>query len=232
MVAFLISQASDARDQRDIGIHFQSQTLLQGRFVFCFAGQIVGREMVFQFWIGLGIIDIVIDSVDDSFDFPAVVPQRPFQPFAEFLRLDFIRIGWADRRDDIREIDATFHEVDVLIILYASFMVDVHACPEDTRQDGRIIDTLETDIVDRDDFTDALVCFNPVVFIHKQDRNHSRMPIIHMDNIRDEVNFFHHFADRQGEETESFGIIHLAIQGRTIEVGLIIDEIIRNAFQF
>ena len=53
-------------------------------------------------------------------------------------------IGWTNRSNTVREVNAALEIVDPVIVLDPIFGIDIVASPEDLAQDGRIIDPLET----------------------------------------------------------------------------------------
>ena len=53
-------------------------------------------------------------------------------------------IGWTNRGNTVREVNAALEIVDPVIVLSPIFGIDIIAGPEDLAQDGRIIDPLET----------------------------------------------------------------------------------------
>ena len=53
-------------------------------------------------------------------------------------------IGWTNRSNPVREVNAALEIVDPVIVLSPIFGIDIIAGPEDLAQDDRIIDPLET----------------------------------------------------------------------------------------
>ncbi|MMZ69093.1 hypothetical protein D1872_318650 [compost metagenome] len=64
----------------------------------------------------------------------------------------------------------------------------------------------------------------------KQQRDHSRVPIVRMQNVWLEINFRKHFEHRPIEKGKPFSVIHVTVHAIPRKIVLIIDKVNGNAF--
>lgn len=149
---------------------------------------------------------------------------------AVVFREDFLRIPFADCTDSIRTDNRTLQKIDAAVVL------DDIAIPfgklEHIGKDREIIDTLVVDVVDREQCVNGLVCRDMRVFPLQIDHGQSRLPVVGVENVGIEIDRCHQLQNRLAKICKPFAVVKAAVERRTIEIILVVDEIEDYPFRY
>ena len=225
----VIGQTGDHGDHRDIRIDRQTQHFLQTDLVLFLTFQIIDRIILEQVRILLRIVEIIIDTIDDTADLGTLGADDVLQAVAVELILQLFRVGRADGGDPVGRKDTGLQEVD------AAAKIQITTGEIFTRQTQDILgdivreNTLILDVVDRQHGLDVLVrCADGLVEMIQIDRDHGCLPVIAVDDIRLEVDILDDLQHCFREERKTFRIVKMTVQATTPEVILVVQQIICN----
>ena len=109
----LVGQAGDHADQGDVGICGQPELVLQAVFARAFPGQVICRITRRDERVVRGLPHAIIHTVENAEEISAPVTQYPIESRAKFSRLDLLRVGLADRIQEIGKDQPTLEQVDL-----------------------------------------------------------------------------------------------------------------------
>ena len=122
------------------------------------------------------------------------MPQQPIQSFAAAWSADLLCISRAYGCDRIGIDDPRFHAVDIAIVL------DLRQCilPEAQQiiRKHRVHQPLIAEVVNREHRFNAGEFRQCGILLPKQQRNHARLPIVQVNDIRHNIQLLHYFKCR------------------------------------
>src|SRR5688572_24803193 len=100
--AFLLGQAGNAGEYRDVGANRKAKFRLQLRFYFSFSGEVPTRIWMRQMRIVIRVPFFVVDAVENTHERCLAPAQNVIQSTPELFGCDFAGVSRADSRDEIR----------------------------------------------------------------------------------------------------------------------------------
>ena len=117
--------------------------------------------------------------------------QKLMKSLAEIFVLNFIGICTADGSNHIRIDNAALHEIHRVIIFQIAIIEIFPVKPEDIRHNTLVKYTLVLEVMNRKYASDRLITSIPDMLKTEKDRHQSRMPVVGMKNIREEIQHSH-----------------------------------------
>ena len=136
-------------------------------------------------------------------------------------------IGGADGGNPVSALNGTLHDVDAVVIFQQVCFGSGNT--QHIVEQLHAVLALILDIVNGNQGLNATI---PVVVGIEQtivNRNQSGLPVVGMNQIRFEIQIRQHFQRRTGQECKTLCVIIVAIQTRTLEVILVVDQIVNHA---
>ena len=114
--ALLLTQPAHDCKQRLVGRHGQAERPLQRRLATGLACGVLHIEAVGQLHVGRRIPDCRVDRVQDAGEHAGATAQQAIEAAALLGRLDFARVGRADRGELVGVVKAGFHERQLAVV--------------------------------------------------------------------------------------------------------------------
>ena len=151
--------------------------------------------------------------------------------FTEVFILNFLGVGLADRGNVIGVDNAALHEVYGIKEFQIAVVEVFPIQPQNIRHDVLREHALIFEVVDGVERLDVLIALIFHVLQFQEHIDKACMPVVGMNDIRPEIHCGQEVQHSPAEEGETLGIIIIAVESFTVEIFLIIDEIIGNIFQ-
>ena len=222
--ALVGDEARDHADHRHVRIDLQIQALLQLRLIDRLARHVLHIVVLVEALVGGRIIADRIDAVQNAGELPRALAQDGVELMREPRVENLLRIRRAHRGDPVRAFDRALHQVDAFVVLEQAALRLWDA--ENILEDLKAILPLILNVVDREQRFDAAV---PVVVRVEQavvDRHQRRLPVVHVDNVGLKFDVRQHLEHGAGEESKALGVVEVAVKPLTLEVILVVDEIV------
>ena len=232
---FRRDKTSNHRNHRNFSVLRKSEKFLQFGFVVAFAfkcRQSVGVVVVLKkIFVGRGIINIVVDAVDNAVQIISATSQKSVQVLAEILILNFLRVSFADGWNIIGVDNSAFHKVHRVIKFQVAVVEIFPVESENITHNIFRENTLIFQIVYGVDCFNSVVTFVAVMFKFQENRNKSGMPIVCIDDIGEEVDSRQAIQNGTAEKWKSLRVVVVAINAVTIKIFNVVNEIVNYSVQ-
>ena len=139
---------------------------------------------------------------------------------------DLLGIGGADGGDLVGGLDRALHEVGTAVIFHNMGVASADAAG--ILENVQTVLALVGNVVDGKDRFDTAELIQVTVVQVQVNGGQGRLPVVAVDDVRLEIGVEQHFEDGTGEEGEALAVIIEAVQATTLEIVLVIDEVVDN----
>ncbi len=157
--------------------------------------------------VGGRIPERIVDAVEDAAQTGRTLVQDALKLLAEFRRLNFLRIPAAHRGEEVRENDAAFEKVEVVVFLQFVHGENVPWKKQLLSGAGRKL-ALEGGVVNGQDRRGAAQQRVGRVSGFEIDGNERRLPVVYVKNLRD-ADGLRGLNHRPAKEAESLSIVRI-----------------------
>ena len=229
----LIAQTAYHGDQRDVGIHFQTQIALELHLVLHLDLQRIGGVVLVDQRVGLGVVLIHVDAVEHAIEAVVAGTDEAIHALAVVGGGDFLSIAGAHGGDHIAVHQTGLHEVGAAV---AFQLVGGEQVIAQTQHILHFLDAenaLILQVVDGVHGAHVGVEGQMLVLDLQKGGHHAALPVVGMDDVRLEI------QQGQGVEggtaEEAIALVLVATQTvhvGTAEVVLVVQEVVGHAVLF
>ena len=228
--ALVFDEARYHGDHGHAALDAQPQFLAQGVLVDALAGAgVLRRIRLGNIGVRFGIIGIFVEAVDNADDLVLIAADIAVQPFAEVRIGNFLSVRRADRRDVVGVDHARFHVVDAAVAFQIAVVEQVLRQADDILHDRRRINPLIFQVMNGIDEFHIFVEIVMVEIFLQEDAQHTRMPVVAVNDVGLEADARQHRQHGAAEIGEPFVVVGIAVQAVALEVPFIVDEIYLDA---
>ena len=229
---FVGDKARNHRYHRRASVLRESEIVLQTYLVVALAlDRLLNVVVDIEILVCLGVVDIIVDAVDDAEELLAALAQKPLQMLAVVVVLNLLGVGLADGRYVVGIDDAGLHKVDRIEELKIAVVEILPVKPEHIRHDILGEDPLIFQVVNRKQRLDPCIARIIHVLQFEEHGDECGMPIVRVDDVRPEIKCRQEIEDGAAEEREALGIVRVPIESLAVEVLLIVHKVVGHAIE-
>ena len=173
--------------------------------------------------VGLGIVGIHVDAVQNTAQLVLLLAQQAVQTMAEPGVQNLARIGGAHGAHLVGGLDGALHKVGAAIVLHNVGVPAADAAG--VFQDIQAVLALVLDVMDGKHGLDAAELVQMTVVQVQEHRHQRGLPVVGVDHIRHKIGIEQHLQNGPAEEGEAFAVVIEAIQTAAAEVVFVVQKI-------
>ena len=230
---FLIHEAVDAAEQRNLVIHRQAEFFLQFHLVGEFAVQVCRRVFVLEKKIVGGLPFVVIHTVQNADQMMITTAQQALESAAKFRRGNLPGVSRADGGHGVREKNSRLQTVELAVKLRA-FRFEITPRKIRQRELRHRKLPLIRQVVNRQTGARRVGPATGIFFMLDQQRHQPDMPVVNVDKLRLPRQVPRKMHRRLGQENKSLGVVVIikaavGIKSRALIKLRLINEVNRQA---
>ena len=225
-------QAADDAHDGNVGLLPQAHELLQLRLVRLLARHV--RRAVIDGDVGIrgGVIPLHVDAVQHAGELVAAAAHDAVQPVGEVGHLQLVGVSRRDGVDGVGAQDGALQQVHVPVHQNGAVIRPAVVQAEQVPQGLAAVAALVLNIMNGEHGPDTPEPLLPHAVVLQIDGHQGGLPVVAVDDLRPEPQVGQHPHHGPGEKSEPLAVVHVAVQLRTPEILLVVQEVPGDAVPF
>ena len=216
-------ESRDDRQHGNVRSFGQTALSLERQLIRDLSFHLSDREGRVDRLILCGIVIDVINSVQNAAQLVCVAVEAIAQSVGILCGADLLRIARADRAHPVGAFDRRLHEVDASAVFHQHALAVIQS--EHVSENGEIVLSLVFDIVNGEHRLDVPVSRSFAVEAVEINHRQRRLPVMRVQHVGIEIHSLEHLHRRHAEKCVSLGIVEMSVEGGTLEIILVVNEI-------